>query len=263
MDASIAGGKGASLGEMTRAGIPVPPGCVVLSSAFEQFLRETDLTVEIDNLLHEVDPQAVHTVERASEQIQTLILNATMPEDIANEIKTEFATLGAEFVAVRSSATAEDSASAAWAGQLDSFLNTTQETLLHNVQKCWASLFTPRAIFYRFEKKPSHPTNLGGGRDPEDDSVRSIRYRVFRPSGDGRPEPAYHRSRLWPGRSHRFRSDHTGFLRCGKRAATDSRYEHRHPGTRHFPDFSLLTITPHPNEYVGELPSTRGAGNAN
>jgi len=55
-------------------------------------------------------------------------------------------------VAVRSSATAEDSSSAAWAGQLDSFLNTTEKTLLANVQKCWASLFTPRAIFYRFEK---------------------------------------------------------------------------------------------------------------
>ncbi len=151
-DANIAGGKGASLGEMTQAGIPVPSGFVVLADAFEQFLKETDLNVEIDSILHTVNHQEMHTVEHASERIQKLILEAKMPEDIANEIKSEFEKLGAEFVAVRSSATAEDSASAAWAGQLDSFLNTTKETLLENVQKCFASLFTPRAVFYRFEK---------------------------------------------------------------------------------------------------------------
>jgi len=151
-DAEIAGGKGASLGEMTRAGIPVPAGFVILSESFEQFLKDTDLNVEIDSILHTVDHEKVHTVEGASEKIQALILGADMPVDIAKEIEKNFSNLGAEFVAVRSSATAEDSASAAWAGQLDTFLNTTKETLLENVQKCWASLFTPRAIFYRFEK---------------------------------------------------------------------------------------------------------------
>ncbi|MEK7157258.1 MAG: PEP/pyruvate-binding domain-containing protein [Patescibacteria group bacterium] len=152
-DAAIAGGKGASLGEMTQAGIPVPPGFVILSDAFERFLEETDLNTEIDATLHTVSPNEMHTVEHASEKIQALILGAKMPEDIASEIQKLFAKLDAEFVAVRSSATAEDSASAAWAGQLDSFLNTTNETLLTNVQRCWASLFTPRAIFYRFEKE--------------------------------------------------------------------------------------------------------------
>ncbi len=147
-----AGGKGASLGEMTQAGIPVPPGFVVLSGAFEQFLKETDLSVEIDSKLHKVDHNAIHTVEEASEKIRALILQAEIPQDIKNQIREEFKKLDAEFVAVRSSATAEDSASAAWAGQLDSFLNTTEETLLENVKKCWASLFTPRAIFYRFEQ---------------------------------------------------------------------------------------------------------------
>lgn len=151
-DAAIAGGKGASLGEMARAGIPVPPGFVILADAFEQFLRETDLLQEIDATLHSVNHEEMHTVEQASEKIQTLILNATMPDDIASEIEKQFETLNTEFVAVRSSATAEDSSSAAWAGQLDSYLNTTTDTLLQNVQKCWASLFTPRAIFYRFEK---------------------------------------------------------------------------------------------------------------
>jgi phosphoenolpyruvate synthase/pyruvate phosphate dikinase len=151
-DAGIAGGKGASLGEMTQAGIPVPGGFVVLSSAFERFLEETDLNVEIDSILHGVDTKAMHTVEHASETIQKLILGAMMPEDIKVLIQSSFQELSTRFVAVRSSATAEDSASAAWAGQLDSFLNTTEETLLKNVQRCWASLFTPRAIFYRFEQ---------------------------------------------------------------------------------------------------------------
>jgi len=153
MDAATAGGKGASLGEMTQAGILVPPGFVILSNAFEQFLKETDLNVEIDAILDSVDQKEMHTVENASEKIQALILSAKMPEDIATKVTEFYKELNAQYVAVRSSATAEDSASAAWAGQLDSFLNTTEETLLTNVQKCWASLFTPRAIFYRFEKK--------------------------------------------------------------------------------------------------------------
>ena len=151
-DVSIAGGKGASLGEMTQAGINVPPGFVVLSAAFEKFLEETDLNVEIDSILHSVNPKEMRTIENASEKIKDLILNAPMPQGIKEEIKKEFKNLKSKFVAIRSSATAEDSSSAAWAGQLDSFLNTTEETLLENVQKCWASLFTPRAIFYRFEK---------------------------------------------------------------------------------------------------------------
>ena len=151
-DASIAGGKGASLGEMTQAGIPVPPGFVVLTQAFDKFLEETDLNVEIDSILESVDHKEVHTVEHASEKIQNLIVGAFMPEDIKKEILSSFKELDSQYVAVRSSASAEDSASAAWAGQLDSFLNTTENDLLEKVQKCWASLFTPRAIFYRFEK---------------------------------------------------------------------------------------------------------------
>ena len=151
-DVGIAGGKGASLGEMTRAGIPVPPGFVILADAFERFLTETDLNQELDTILHSVNHQEIHTVDLASEKIRKLITEAKMPLDIKQEIITNFKRLDAEFVAVRSSATAEDSASAAWAGQLDTYLNTTEDSLLENVQKCWASLFTPRAIFYRLEK---------------------------------------------------------------------------------------------------------------
>lgn len=151
-DVSIAGGKGASLGEMIQVGIPVPDGFVVLSSAFESFLQDTGLHSKIDAILQTIEMKEVHAVEQASEKIQQLILNAKMPADTAAEVQKSFDQLHSVYVAVRSSATAEDSASAAWAGQLDSYLNTTSATLLQNVQRCWASLFTPRAVFYRFEK---------------------------------------------------------------------------------------------------------------
>lgn len=151
-DVVTAGGKGASLGEMTQAGIPVPPGFVLLSAAFEKFLEGADINIEINAILGSVDLQTVHTVDDAAEKIQSLIMRATIPSDISAELQQEYIQLDAQFVAVRSSATAEDSASAAWAGQLDSFLNTTKPDLLDNIKKCWASLFTPRAIFYRFEK---------------------------------------------------------------------------------------------------------------
>ncbi len=151
-DVALAGGKGASLGEMTQAGIPVPGGFVILSKAFENFLEETDLNVEIDSILHSVNHKEIHTIENASEKIKSLIISKEIPEDIKSGIQKYFKKLNAKFVAVRSSATVEDSSSAAWAGQLESFLNTTDENILENVKNCWASLFTPRAIFYRFEK---------------------------------------------------------------------------------------------------------------
>ncbi len=152
-DVAIAGGKGASLGEMTQVKIPVPPGFVVLAGAFDRFLEETDLDVEIEAILHKVKHSDVSSVDRASEEIQELILDSTFPKDLQTAIMTEFAKLKAPFVAVRSSATAEDSSIASWAGELDTYLNITKKDLFKNIQKCWASLFTPRAIFYRFEKK--------------------------------------------------------------------------------------------------------------
>lgn len=151
-DTELAGGKGASLGEMIQAGIPVPPGYVVITTGFDRFLEETDLSQEIQSQLDKVNRHEMGTIEEASKNIQALILNVEMPDDIKTEVMTGFKKLDAEFVAVRSSATAEDGANASWAGELDSYLNTTESTLLENVRRCWASLFTPRAIFYRFEK---------------------------------------------------------------------------------------------------------------
>ncbi|MCX6806715.1 MAG: hypothetical protein NT135_01165 [Candidatus Berkelbacteria bacterium] len=151
-DTKIAGGKGASLGEMTRAGFSVPPGFVVLSSAFDKFLDEAQIGPDIETILSKVDHEDINSADGASAEITTMIKNAKFPEDIGEKVLKEFKKLGAELVAVRSSATAEDSLIASWAGELETYLNMTEKNLLESVKKCWSSLFTPRAIFYRFEK---------------------------------------------------------------------------------------------------------------
>lgn len=152
-DVAIAGGKGASLGEMSKVGMPVPPGFVVLASAFDRFLEETDLNTEVEALLKKVSHKNIESIERASEQIHSLISSAQMPQDIRADIMGRFRELKASLVAVRSSATAEDSKTASWAGELETYLNVTEKDVVKYVLKCWSSLFTPRAIFYRFEKK--------------------------------------------------------------------------------------------------------------
>ena len=151
-DVKIAGGKGASLGEMTRAKIPVPPGFVVLAQAFDRFLEETDLAIEVESNLNKINYNDTNSIDKASNIIRDLIHDAKMPLDLQKEILVDFKKLKAKFVAVRSSATAEDSSQASWAGELETFLNTTEKNLLGKVKQCWSSLFTPRAIFYRFEK---------------------------------------------------------------------------------------------------------------
>src|SRR3989344_7238638 len=151
-DVKIAGGKGASLGEMTQSGITVPPGFVILATAFDRFLEETDLNVEVEAKLKKVNYKDINSVDEVSNVIRDLIHDVRLPKDLQKEILTEFKKLKVKFVAVRSSATAEDSSQASWAGELETYLNTTEKNLLGNVKKCWSSLFTPRAIFYRFEK---------------------------------------------------------------------------------------------------------------
>lgn len=152
-DVSIAGGKGASLGEMINAGIPVPDGFVILTDAFDRFIESNNLNAEIQSALDKVDIKRVNTVDDASETISAIIADCEISAEISTEILSNFKKLKTKFVAVRSSATSEDGSAAAWAGQLESFLNTTEKDLLGNVKKCWASLFTPRAIFYRIEKQ--------------------------------------------------------------------------------------------------------------
>lgn len=151
-DIFIAGGKGSSLGEMAKIGISVPPGFVVLASAFDKFLEETDINVEIDAMWDRINIKDTENIEENSEIIRGIILKKEFPAGLRKEILSAFDKLGAEYVAVRSSATAEDSKIDAWAGQLESYLYVTKDNLLKSIQKCWASLYTPRALFYRVER---------------------------------------------------------------------------------------------------------------
>ena len=137
-DVELAGGKGANLGELTRAGLPVPPGFVVVTPAYDAFVATHGLQARIDE--PSTDPSAVRAAFEA----------ATVPEPVAAAVWAALAELGAGPVAVRSSATVEDVADASAAGQQDTYLNVEgPDAVLDAVVRCWASLFTDRALAYR------------------------------------------------------------------------------------------------------------------
>ena len=156
-DINIAGGKGANLGEMTRARIPVPPGFVVTATAYYEFLKETKLLDEIRKHLHNLDPNDSKTLQDVSARIKNRLSDIPMPNYMVNEIKSAYRKLGGGLVAVRSSATAEDLPDASFAGQQRTFLNIQgEDSVVKAVQECWASLFESRAIFYRHEQGYDH-----------------------------------------------------------------------------------------------------------
>lgn len=162
-DVNIVGGKGANLGEMYSLGIPVPNGFVVTADTYFDFIKQNKLKPQIKNILSITNVDHPDELQTASKKIRTLIKKAPFTHDISVQIMTAYKKLG-NFgglvdmpVAVRSSATAEDSLDASFAGQQDTYLNVIGETnVLHRVRDCWASLFTPRSIFYRVKKKYDH-----------------------------------------------------------------------------------------------------------
>ncbi len=149
---SIAGGKGASLGEMYNAGIHVPNGFVVLSNTFKTYLENNNIYDRINKILKSVDREDSLNLEETSKKIKELILNGKITNEVKEDVLNAFDGLDTRFVAVRSSATSEDGIESAWAGQLESYLNIERDSLLDNIKKCWASLFNPRAILYRIKK---------------------------------------------------------------------------------------------------------------
>src|SRR5881296_793605 len=163
-DIHIVGGKCANLGELTAKGVTVPPGFAVTADAFRRFLEETKIGEVIQKTLTSAEgPRDPKQYEDASEAIRKIIESAPMPSDIASEVRSAYRDLERKTgnaqvkVAVRSSATSEDLPDASFAGQQDTFLNVKgEDQLVHYVQKCWSSLYTPRAIFYREEKGFPH-----------------------------------------------------------------------------------------------------------
>ena len=162
-DIGIAGGKGANLGELTQAGIPVPPGFVVTAETYNKFMNETGILNNIINMLNRLDVNDTKKLQKTAEKIKEIIIDTDIPEDISALIIEAYNELcqriGEDdvYVAIRSSATAEDLPEASFAGQQDTFLNIkgTKEVIDY-VRKCWASLFEARAIFYREENNFEH-----------------------------------------------------------------------------------------------------------
>ncbi len=160
-DIPLVGGKGANLGEMTKAHFPVPNGFIVTSSAYYEFLRDNNLTLKIQHLLKEVNFNNQESLVNASKHIRKEFIKSELSEDLVSEIFKAYHKLGGvlqdALVAVRSSATAEDLPDASFAGQQETFLNVKGESnLLLKIKDAWSSLFTPRAIFYRHEKNFDH-----------------------------------------------------------------------------------------------------------
>jgi pyruvate,water dikinase len=151
----LLGGKCASLVSMTTAGMPVPPGFAVTTDAFDHFVDGSGLRQEIADRLAEISPDDVESVDRASAQIREAIESRPVPDDMHGMLEAAYDTLMARFagevpVAVRSSATAEDLPDASFAGQQDTYLWLTgYRAVSHHVRRCWASLYTSRAITYR------------------------------------------------------------------------------------------------------------------
>jgi pyruvate,water dikinase len=165
-DVPLVGGKNASLGEMycglRKKGVNIPNGFAVTAFAYSYFIEKTGIKNKIKNILKDLDVYNTRNLMARGKQVRETILNARIPEEIKKEILRGYRILGKEYgknadVAVRSSATAEDLPSASFAGQQETFLNIRGEReLLSACKKCFASLFTNRAIFYREEKGFDH-----------------------------------------------------------------------------------------------------------
>ncbi|MBX0325099.1 phosphoenolpyruvate synthase [Halomicroarcula sp. F13] len=155
-DVDSAGGKGASLGELRDAGLPVPPAFVVTADTYRTFIEEAGIAEDLFEAV-DVDSEDSAALAEAEQRARELIVDTNIPERVESSILAAYDDFdGDPFVAVRSSATAEDLPDASFAGQQETFLNVDREDLLDRIKRCWASLFTQRAIYYRNEQGFAH-----------------------------------------------------------------------------------------------------------
>ena len=157
-DISLVGGKGANLGEMVKAGFPVPNGFIVTAFVYKEFVKKNNLELKIKHLLSSIDFNDPDSLNQASSLIKKQIIQGDLSKDLVLEIYDHYKKLGGvlkdALVAVRSSATAEDLPGASFAGQQETFLNVRGEAnLIQKIKEAWASLFEARAIFYRQENR--------------------------------------------------------------------------------------------------------------
>jgi len=158
VDLPKVGGKGANLGEMTRAGFPVPTGFCITTDAFWQFMRASEMANTLYAMLDRLQPDDIENVREVGQQVRERLHEVPIPLDVKMALLTTWKAQGSEHAyAVRSSATAEDLPDASFAGQQDTYLNVRgQQALLDCVRSCWISLFTDRAILYRSQNGFSH-----------------------------------------------------------------------------------------------------------
>lgn len=159
-DIAIAGGKGCNLGELYNNKYNVPNGFVVTTKSYNDFIEIKELKQDLLDELKGLDPGDTKILEDVSKKLQKLIMDEEIYEELISEIGISLKKLKGDKFAVRSSATAEDLITASFAGQQDTYLNVKRKDVLKNVKKCWASLFTPRAIYYRHEKKIGHDVGM-------------------------------------------------------------------------------------------------------
>ncbi|WP_282938523.1 phosphoenolpyruvate synthase [Paenibacillus sp. RC67] len=158
----LVGGKGANLGEMTRAGFNVPPGFCVTTAAYRAFIEQSDLMETYFGRLEGVKADQLEEITALGNDIRDYLVTVTIPAEIEASVLEHWRQSGEhKSYAVRSSATAEDLPSASFAGQQDTYLNVRgEEQLLQSIRKCWASLFTARAISYRAKNGFDHRSVL-------------------------------------------------------------------------------------------------------
>lgn len=160
-DIPIVGGKGANLGELTMAGFPVPNAFVLTTGAYDYFIEKSSVMDLINKELAGIDRTSDQSLADASKRIRDAFESFEIPKDLIDDIRKSYAKLFAKgkegFVAVRSSATAEDLPDASFAGQQETYLNVHgEEDLFDKIRKCWSSLFTARAIAYREKQGFAH-----------------------------------------------------------------------------------------------------------
>jgi rifampicin phosphotransferase len=150
-DHALVGGKGANLGNMTAKGFQVPPGFTVSTSAYRAHVSDSGIRASVEGILAKIDYTEVVALEAHVAEIRKLITDAPMPDSVAREIAAAYAKVGdTSFVAVRSSGTAEDLEGASFAGLHDTYLDIMgQDALVDAVKRCWASMWTGRAVAYR------------------------------------------------------------------------------------------------------------------
>lgn len=158
-DVARAGGKGANLGEMTRAGLPVPPGFVITVGAYGVFVDQSGIASRAASALGALNINDPESVMQTSAALKSLVIDAKVPDAIADAVLAAYQEMtpddgqGPPLVAIRSSATAEDTAQHSFAGMFESFLNVQgAQAVLENVKACWASTFGERVLVYRLSR---------------------------------------------------------------------------------------------------------------